>query len=208
MLASLRAHARPGVSSADAAKEKARARELFDIVCKALDPHLPSDKPVSRSNGHMNGASAPTLTRAHRRIGEDVDMHAEIARLWQGEDLGRAKRALREGLRLSEAAPHGRPDPRLMNNVGTISHLEDDLLEARKMYERALTVATGEGFEPELAEGMSTSILYNLARVYEGLGEEGMAKEAYDKLLSRHPEYTDGPSCSYRYRLALTHGVS
>jgi RNA polymerase-associated protein CTR9 len=35
-------------------------------------------------------------------------------------------------------------------------------------------------------------MLYNLARVYEDAGDGVMAKEAYDKLLSRHPEYVDG----------------
>jgi RNA polymerase-associated protein CTR9 len=39
---------------------------------------------------------------------------------------------------------------------------------------------------------MSTSMLYNLARVYEDGGDVAMAKEAYDKLLARHPEYVDG----------------
>jgi RNA polymerase-associated protein CTR9 len=39
---------------------------------------------------------------------------------------------------------------------------------------------------------MSTTILYNLARIYEDQGEISMAKEAFDKLLSQHPEYVDG----------------
>ncbi|KAG1763429.1 hypothetical protein EV702DRAFT_1157860 [Suillus placidus] len=33
---------------------------------------------------------------------------------------------------------------------------------------------------------MSTSMLYNLARVYKDGGDVAMAKEAYDKLLARH----------------------
>lgn len=190
MLASLRAHPRPGISSADTDKERVRARELFEVVCKALDLHLPTDKPAMRTNGHANGTT--TLTRAHRRIAEDIDMHAEVARLWQTEDLGRAKRALREGLRLGEAAQTGRLDPRLLNNLGAIHHFEGDLPEARALYEKALTIATTSELTPTLAEAMSTSMLYNLGRAYEDVGEEGLAKDAYEKLLARHPEYTDG----------------
>ena len=36
MLASLRAHPRPGISSSDAAQEKLKARELYDKVYKML----------------------------------------------------------------------------------------------------------------------------------------------------------------------------
>ena len=35
-------------------------------------------------------------------------------------------------------------------------------------------------------KGLST-VLYNFARVYEVEGEDDLAKDAYEKLLSRHP---------------------
>ncbi|KAI0948961.1 hypothetical protein AcW1_008691 [Taiwanofungus camphoratus] len=179
MLASLRAHPRPGVSSSDQAAEKARARDLFDQVSKTLG--LPEDT-HSQLNGHSQ-----SLSRAARKIAEDMEMHAEIAKLWQGESLERMERAMQEAFRISEA--NGRPDPRLINNLGVLQHLESKSDVARSMYENALTHAAGLG--PEVAESMSTSILYNLARVYEEQGQDVMAKEAYDKLLDRHPEYVD-----------------
>lgn len=176
MLASLRAHPRPGVSGADAAQERIKARELYDRVLKSLEIE------DARPNG-QSGSS-----KAARRITEDMDMHAEIARLWQGESLDRMSKALKEALRISAAS--GQTDPRLLNNLGALCHLEGHFSEARSMYESALTSAAALG--PEVGEGMSTSMLYNLARVYEDDGEDAMAKEAYDKLLSRHPEYVDG----------------
>ncbi len=45
---------------------------------------------------------------------------------------------------------------------------------------------------PDTGEGMSTSILYNLCPSLRDQGEDGLAKDAYEKLLSRHPEYVDG----------------
>jgi len=189
MLASLRAHPRPGVSSTDAAQERIKARELFDRVMKTLEID------EARTNGHTltNG-----LSKSARRISQDIDMHAEIARLWQDENLDRMGRALKEALKISEVSEQ--VDPRLLNNLGALYHLEGNLEEARGMYESALISAAGLG--PEIGEGMSTSMLYNLARVYEDGGDEVMAKEAYDKLLSRHPEYVDGelsPTLGYRF---------
>jgi RNA polymerase-associated protein CTR9 len=191
MLASLRANPRPGVSTSEVAKEKARARELFEKVIKALE--LPEDlqrRPVSSANGI---SVSPRPNKSTRNIAEDIDMHTEIAKLWQGESPEIMSLALKEALRLNEASGNGRVDPRLMNNLGVLRHLNSDFFEARSMYELALTRTTSSGFsESDLGEGVSATILYNLARVYEDQGESDMAREAYDKLLSRHPEYVDG----------------
>lgn len=173
MLASLRAHPRPGVSSSDVAQERTKARELFDRAIKGLE---------------IEDARQGTSKRVSRTIGDDMDMYAEIARLWQGESLDRMGKALREALRISDET--GTVDPRLLNNLGALQHLDGNLAAARTMYENALTSASALG--PDIGEGLSTSILYNLARVYEDDGEDVLAKDAYDKLLSRHPEYVDG----------------
>ena len=180
MLASLRAYPRPGVSSSDVAQEKSRARDLFDRVIKGLELE------DSRTNG--NGRS-----KASRRIGDDIEMHAEIARLWQGENLDRTGKALQEALRVSQVS--GQTDPRLINNIGVLQHLEGKFSEARTMYESALTGTTS--LSSDIAEGLSTTVLYNLARVYEDEGEDDLAKDAYEKLLSRHPEYVDGMHYSF-----------
>ncbi|KAJ7049931.1 RNA polymerase II-associated protein [Mycena amicta] len=176
ILASLRAFPRPGVSSADVAQERTKARELFDRVSKELTAQ------ESRSTGQSQAA---------RTIGADVDMYTEIARLWQGESLDRVSRALRTALKISEGT--GQPDPRLLNNLGALRHLEGHLTEARVQYESALTCVAGlsDADDEGRKEAMSTSILYNLARVYEDEGREDLARDAYEKLLFRHPEYVD-----------------
>ncbi|KIK26906.1 hypothetical protein PISMIDRAFT_8680 [Pisolithus microcarpus 441] len=60
---------------------------------------------------------------------------------------------------------------------------------AWSMYEAVLTKAASIGGSS--GEAMSTSILYNLARLYEDKEDLVMAKEAYDKLLTHRPEYID-----------------
>ncbi|KAL0956914.1 hypothetical protein HGRIS_003018 [Hohenbuehelia grisea] len=174
MLASLRAHPRPGVSTQDLAQERSKARELFERATKGLELE------ISRTQG--------AHTRGYRAVMEDLEVHIEIAKLWQGESLERVDKSLKEALRIGQAT--GKLDPRLLNNIGALRHMEGDLTEARRLYEASLTSASTLG--ANVADGASTSILYNLSRVYEEQGEDAMAKDAYEKLLSRHPEYVDG----------------
>ncbi|KAF5374557.1 hypothetical protein D9757_010165 [Collybiopsis confluens] len=172
MLASLRASSRPGITSAEMVEERIRARELFDRVSKSLEIE------DSKANGH-----GPSKTS--RMISQDMNMHLEIGRLWQEENIARTTSALQEALQINQTL--GKLEPRLLNNLGALHHSEAKLPEAREFYEAALTGSIGA----ENADTISTSILYNLARVYEDQGEEEKAKDAYEKLLSRHPEYVD-----------------
>ena len=170
MLASLRAHRRRGVSSADAANEKLRARDLFERVVKEIQMPDADDKP-----------------RTVRGLGDDVDLWVELSRLWEGDSLEKTSRALKEALRISrEKSGEDGEDARLLNNLAALRHLEGNPEAARVLYECAITIAAKNG------EELSTTILYNLARCYEDLREVPMAQEAYDKLLVRHPEYIDG----------------
>jgi len=171
MLASLRAHPRQGVSSADAATEKLRSRDLYERVVKEIQLSESDEK------AHQ--------LRTVRSLGDDIDMWVELAQLWENDNLEKTVRAVKEALRISRTKG-GEEDPRLLNNLAALRHLEGNAAEARVLYEDALTsAARGD-------EELSTTMLYNLARCYEDLGETGKAQEAYDKLLARHPEYVDG----------------
>ncbi|KAH9961533.1 RNA polymerase II-associated protein [Russula dissimulans] len=178
MLASLRLHPRPGVSSSDAAQERAKARELFDRVYRTIE----QSEDAATQNGNATRSEPPPP----RVVVDDVEMHIEFARLLQSENLDRTGKIFREAVRIGEEA--GRVEPRLLNNLGMVSHLESRFAEARIMYENALVGASALGAE---AEATSTSVLYNLARVYEDLNDDAKAMEAYEKLLDRHPEYVD-----------------
>ncbi|KAI0633528.1 RNA polymerase II-associated protein [Trametes polyzona] len=179
VLASLRAMPRPGVSSADKIEEKRRARELFDRVCKAIGT-------LGDGLSHFNGLSQPPSSSV-RKLGDDPEMFIEIAKLYQEESLEKMERAYKQALKNYEAS--GKTEPRLVNNLGALQHMEGHLDQAQTLYETALTHAAG--LDPSTSEAMSTTTLYNLARVYEDQGEEAKAREAYDKLLARHPEYVD-----------------
>lgn len=180
MLASLRAFPRTGLSPTDAVQERIRSKELYERVLRVIDS--PLDAPVNPKS----------RTRSLRDLGEDVDLYVEIASLWQSEHADRAGKALKEAVRISRtpAASSAIPRPKLLNNLAVVHHLEGAFADARALYEEALPIALADPSDE--SEASSVTILYNLARVYEDVGEQGMAKDAYNKLLSRHPEYTDG----------------
>ncbi|KAG9103027.1 hypothetical protein FRC06_000428 [Ceratobasidium sp. 370] len=165
-LASLRALPRRALSATDAAAEQSRAKEIFEKVLRMIE----------------NGAGAGT-----GGVASDRDMYVEIARLWQRDNVDKAAKALAQAVKLA-----GAPDARLLNNVAVMRHMEGDLVGAKSGYEEAAMVAgSGSAGTEADADDVVTTVLYNLGRLHEDLGDSTMAGEVYDKLLARHPEYVD-----------------
>ncbi|KAI5834670.1 hypothetical protein K523DRAFT_412179 [Schizophyllum commune Tattone D] len=171
MLASLRAYHRPGISSSDLAKERARARELYTRISSLI---------------------ADGARRVPAVVASDPDMYIEIAQLWQTDNRPRTLEALEQAARVCTAPAPGveeRPvDPRLMNNQGVLHHMQGRHEPAVVLYRQAITKTLQLGSEGEM---MGATMLYNLGRVYEDSRDDSAAKEAYDKLLELHPEYVD-----------------
>lgn len=178
MLASLRAYHRPGISSSDLAKERARARELYTRISSLI---------------------ADGARRVPAVVASDPDMYIEIAQLWQSDNRSRTLEALEQAARVCTTPAAGveeRPvDPRLMNNQGVLHHMQGRHEPAVVLYRQAITKTLQLGSEGEM---MGATMLYNLGRVYEDSRDDSAAKEAYDKLLELHPEYVDGEQRSFR----------
>ncbi|CAE6443591.1 unnamed protein product [Rhizoctonia solani] len=113
-------------------------------------------------------------------VASDRDMYIEIARLWQKDNIDKAMKALIQAVKLA-----GSPDARLINNVAVMRHMEGDLTAAKAGYEEAAMIGGGDSGD------VVTTVLYNLGRLHEDLGDATMAGEVFDKLLARHPEYVD-----------------
>ena len=193
MLASLRASHRPALTDKEYATDKEKAREAFERVKKEVT-HLLG------VNGNTNGA--PKLNTHRTSLIEDVEMHLELGRLWQSDSVEKAIQAYEQAVTLLKKRKGGSsPDPRIINNIAALRHIDGKFESARALYEEALGEFAVSGTGDDASDAASTTILYNLARVYEDAGESTMAKEAYDKLLTRHPEYIDGTS--YHRRLAF-----
>jgi RNA polymerase-associated protein CTR9 len=186
MLASVRANPRPGVSSTEFSQDKARSRDTFEHITKVIE-------------ANEQQANDGRVSRSIRTLGEDMEMHLEIARLWQHDSTDKMARGLKEALRISQSL--GISDCRIINNLAALKHTEGEWDLARSMYEDALQTASAS--EVSGQEDVPTTILYNLARVYEAQDEIDMAGDAYDKLLQRHPEYVDGEDSSINTALLV-----
>jgi len=93
------------------------------------------------------------------------------------------------------------PDPRVVNNIAALHHIDGRFDSARALYEEALGELAASGTDDDASGATSTTILYNLVGVHEDSGESTMAKDAYDGLLSWHPEYIDGAFCFWSHFL-------
>ena len=184
MLASLRASHRPALTDKEYATDKEKARDAFERVKKEVT-HLLG------VNGNANGV--PKFITHRTTLIEDVEMHLELGRLWQSDSVEKAIQAYEQAVALFEKRKGAAsPDPRVVNNIAALHHIDGKFESARTLYEKALGVFAATGTDDDASDAASTMILYNLGRVYEDAGESTIAKEAYDKLLTRHPEYIDG----------------
>ncbi|KAI6096502.1 hypothetical protein F5141DRAFT_1067662 [Pisolithus sp. B1] len=111
----------------------------------------------------------------------DLEMHLEVAH-FQWEE--RPEQMVMHSMKLCRSVKQ------LLNNPSTLQCMDSHLDMAQSIYKVALTKATC--VSGSSGEAMSTSLLYNLARLYEDKEDLVMTKEAYDKLLACHPEYIDG----------------
>ncbi len=132
ILASLRAYPRLASRAQILAQEEERcARELFERVSKRLEMD------ETKANGQARSKVSPIIS-------EDMDMYVEIAKLWQDENLDKTVAALGEALKISNSsASVGQVDVQLLNNLGVLRHLTEQLPDARILYENALIKAAG-----------------------------------------------------------------
>lgn len=192
--ASVRTLPRLAITVAEAAADKIKARDLFERVLKVLDGSTTTSHPSPTAKASISSGRS---VRSVQSLKNDTEMHVEIATLWQSDNIERATKALHEAIRIkalsaNESVSAISPS-RLRSNLAVLKHLNGGPLDARGLYEEALLGALAEpGTE---SESTSSTILYNLARAYEDMAEFNYARDAYNKLLSRHPEYTDGSLC-------------
>ena len=81
----------------------------------------------------------------------------------------------------------------LMNNIGALNHTQGAHEEAAKRYNAALELLRSRRELRGLGDWEAT-LLYNVARLHEDLGEVGQARALYQRLVEKHPRYSDGKS--------------
>lgn len=173
---------------------------MFERVLKVLDGNTTTSHPSLATKASVTTGRS---IRSVQSLRNDVEMQIEIATLWQSDNIERATKALQEAIRIkslkANEGTYGVSLSRLRSNLAVLKHLNGGPLDARSLYEEALLGALNEASSE--SESTSSTILYNLARAYEDMAEFNYARDAYNKLLSRHPEYTDGSLLPYPRRL-------
>jgi RNA polymerase-associated protein CTR9 len=95
-----------------------------------------------------------------------------------------------EEARLEKSKAH--LPPGLLNNIACFQFLAEKYHEAAANFQLGLNACMNADAEGNVAsDQLVTTISYNLARSYEGSGLLDEAKEVYEGLIARHPEYVD-----------------
>lgn len=193
-LAALRTHlAFNSSSSNDAMTERTKAKELHEQITRLFSTRVKN--PLLKSDDE--GIMPPRI----REVASDPDLYVEIARLSTDTDINRAMKAYRQSLTVREDL--GNPIPAmLLNNIGVLEWKNGLLAEAQEKIESALASAAsavvGDETEREINERTAVCMLFNLGVICEQAKDTVKAKDIYERILARHPEYVDAKA-----RLAL-----
>ncbi|OAV97922.1 hypothetical protein PTTG_03149 [Puccinia triticina 1-1 BBBD Race 1] len=193
-LAALRTHmAFTTTSSTEGSSEKTKAKELYEQITRLFATRVKT----SSRNPDDEGVMPPRI----REVASDPDLYIEIARLSSDADINRALKAYRQSLTVREDL--GKPIPAmLLNNIGVLEWKNGHLAEARDRIESALaataSAVVGDETEREINERTAVCMLFNLGVICEQAKDKAKAKDIYERILLRHPEYVDAKA-----RLAL-----
>ncbi|KNE97570.1 hypothetical protein PSTG_09120 [Puccinia striiformis f. sp. tritici PST-78] len=193
-LAALRTHlAFTSSSSTEASSEKAKAKELYEQITRLFATRVKTS-PIDPGD---EGIMPPRI----REVASDPDLYIEIARLSCDTDINRALKAYRQSLTVREDLGKSIP-AMLLNNIGVLEWKNGNLNEAQERIESALaataSAVVGDETEREINERTAVCMLFNLGVICEQANDKEKAKDIYERILARHPEYVDAKA-----RLAL-----
>ena len=180
--------ARATKSKEDKSNELKKAISLLETVRgMAMDPkkHVEKDSSILLNLARLYEIDHPDKSLQYLQEVEDMELKRipESQRPDDIEDEAMIKAFLRESL-----------PPQLLNNMACFYYQNEKYLQARELFQAALSacVKVAADTEEEVdTDALVTSISYNLGRTYEAEGMTDGAKEVYDGLLKRHPDYTD-----------------
>lgn len=147
-----------------------------------------------------------------KNLTPDPSVLLNLARLYESDQPDKALQCLRqaEELEISQIPESEYPKdtedeaeiraalrkllpPQLLNNIGCFYSQAEKHEQASDMFEAALGACIRADSKDDNADadGLVTTISYNLARSYESRGMVDQAVEVYERLLARHDDYID-----------------
>ncbi|RXK39956.1 RNA polymerase-associated protein CTR9 [Tremella mesenterica] len=180
MHASLLAYPHPGMSSAELASNRSKARAMLTELHSVIQS-AETDEDMAKV----------------RHIADDTDVFLDLAKMWQKESLEKAIGAYQTAVsgRVETIVDEGgevEVDQRavkMSSNLGALYQLQGNADTAERMYQEALQRLGNEAGKE--AEEMRTILAFNLGRAYEEAGETTKASQWYRDVLRQHPEHME-----------------
>lgn len=195
-LAAIRSHmAFSAPSASDAASERLKARESYEQVLRLFSKR----GAMAMGDTIADSDEIEALATRIREVARDSDLYLEVARLNAEDDLPKAVRALKTSETINRDFDRPIPPP-LLNNIGAMEFALGRTDEAASRFEEALTEAgrlasTGEAGGDQ--DAVMVTLTYNLGVAYEAQGNPEKAKDMYNRILTRHPEYVEGKAACH-----------
>lgn len=172
---------------------------------EALDPNFKGDKTTHRIKANACLDKAIHLTDEHgQRSHTDPSLHFTKAMLAEDDTAAHALRTLEQAADI-QTDNGAQISPQILNNMAVIHHQEGSLDVAREVYQKALEecIKTSKADGGLEMDNLITTITYNLGRLEEQSGNADQAREIYDGLVGRYPDYME-PAARLAYMDCLT----
>lgn len=141
------------------------------------------------------------LRKVTQMTPDDVEAWIELAQILEQNDCPGSLQAYETAIKIFREKVHMDDiPPEILNNVAALHFRMSNLTEARKFYEQSLQRCKSEIESQDAGAGaggssyyssISTTINYNMARLYESLNESEKAVKEYKDILREHPNYID-----------------
>ncbi|EGC31227.1 hypothetical protein DICPUDRAFT_50293, partial [Dictyostelium purpureum] len=136
----------------------------------------------------MNTATAANVLKKAIEINpNDYNNWFELAQILEISEVGAALEAYEKGLALLKNE-NITPSLEILNNIAVLRHQKGLNSEAEQTY---LDTIKQSGYELDQFKAVNVTTTYNLARLYESMGQMNRAEELYRGIIKEHPNYYD-----------------
>lgn len=160
---------------------------------EVLDSNFKGDKATLRIKARACLDKAIHLTEDNKqRSHSDPSLHFTKAMLAENESASNAIKTLEQAADIQSEAGES-ISPQILNNMAVVHQQEGSYDIAREVYQKAIEecIKAANSDSPLEADVLISTITYNLGRCEEMSGELDQAREIYDSLLGRYPDYVE-----------------
>lgn len=168
-------------STTEAGERRQSAMKLYDQVLRMFTAQNARDSAPSAIK-HM-------LDRI-QFAANDADLFIEVGRLWAVSDPNKALKAFQSAISIRKDLETA-PPPQLFNNVGCLLFYKKQSEQALEAFQEAAQAAISLDDESR-KDAVLTTTAYNMTVIQELQGQVEEASTTLKRILSRHPEWTDG----------------